>query len=179
MLTLSVNCLLNFHFSAYVDLHKFLWCSFIVRYMFLCWFNISLLAYKNSCYMVHWLGIATANAKRQCSLKLLVRGFFQSAWGCYKPKYKVFFYILCLAKQFTHEQYAHSNYISDMYNVLNDYDRRFILYISHKKCQIKSEELNVFYFLHLISDIFAASCLSAVLLFHCFFCTSATTTYHL
>ena len=47
-----------------------------IKYIFLCWFNISILAYKNSCYMVHWLGIARANAKRQCSLKLLVRAFF-------------------------------------------------------------------------------------------------------
>ena len=37
---------------------------------------ISILAYKNSCYMEHWLGIATANAERQCSLKLLVMRFF-------------------------------------------------------------------------------------------------------
>ena len=45
----------------------YLWCLLIQ--------HISILAYKNSCYMVHWLGIALANANRQCSLKLLVRLF--------------------------------------------------------------------------------------------------------
>ena len=68
------------YFKTFVDHHLskeyvvisngriiYLWCLLIQ--------HISLLAYKNSCYMVHWLGIALANANRQCSLKLLVRLF--------------------------------------------------------------------------------------------------------
>ena len=61
--------------------------------MFICWFNISILAYKNSCYMVHWLGIAGANAKRQCSLKLLVRAFFSIHTRLLQTKIFVFFSI--------------------------------------------------------------------------------------
>ena len=55
----------------------YLWCLLIQ--------HISLLAYKNSCYMVHWLGIALANANRQCSLKLLVRLFFNPHQIVTKP----------------------------------------------------------------------------------------------
>ena len=55
---------------------------------------ISILAYKNSCYMVHWLGIALANANRQCSLKLLVRLFFNPHQIVTKPNEPILFILI-------------------------------------------------------------------------------------
>ena len=56
--------------------------------------HISILAYKNSCYMVHWLGIALANANRQCSLKLLVRPFFNPPQIVTKPNEPILFILI-------------------------------------------------------------------------------------
>ena len=64
----------------------YLWCLLFQQ--------ISLLAYKNSCYMVHWLGIALANANRQCSLKLLVRLFFNPHQIVTKPNEPILFILI-------------------------------------------------------------------------------------
>ena len=107
MLTLFVVCVLNVIYFIFLKYPKL-----SLTYIYLLIQHIYFGKNKNSCYMVHWLGIAGANAKRQCSLKLLVRAFFQSTWGWHKPAYFIyitFSYVsLVLAKQYTHEQYANN-----------------------------------------------------------------------